>query len=135
MLVASVFSAMFTAIGMNVGSKANSIIVSVIFLFSILLLASFCISALSEDPMTYSHIVITEEDGVQFGDLVANPAYVDGIQRTIYELIADFLPTGQTIQLNNLEFDRATRWPIFSIIMLIISTVAGYLPFRKRDIR
>ncbi|MCZ1091042.1 ABC transporter permease subunit [Clostridioides difficile] len=134
-LIASVFSAMFTAISMNVGSKAASLVVSIVFLFAILLVASFCINALAEEPMTYSNIVITAEDGVQFGDLIENSAYIDGTQRTIYELIADILPTGQTIQLNNLEFERAARWPVFSLIMLIIATVAGYLPFRKRDIR
>ena len=134
-LIASVFSAMFTAISMNVGSKAASLVVSIAFLFAILLVASFCINALAEEPMTYSNIVITAEDGVQFGDLIENSAYIDGTQRTVYELIADILPTGQTIQLNNLEFERAARWPVFSLIMLIIATVAGYLPFRKRDIR
>ena len=134
-LIASVFSAMFVGIGMNVGSKAASLVASIVFLFTILLMASFCINALAEEPMAYSNVVITVENGVQFGDLIENPAYVDGTQRTIYELIADILPTGQTIQLNNLEFERAARWPVFSLIMLIIATVAGYLPFRKRDIR
>ena len=134
-LIASVFSAMFTAISMNVGSKAASLVVSIVFLFAILLVASFCINALAEEPMTYSNIVITAENGVQFGDLIENPAYIDGMQRTVYELIADILPTGQVIQMNNLEFERAARWPVFSLIMLIIATVAGYIPFRKRDIR
>ena len=134
-LIASVFSAMFVSISMNVGAKATSLVVSIVFLFAILLLASFCINALAEEPMAYSNITITVEDGVQFGDLIEHPAYVDGTQRTVYELIADILPTGQTIQMNNLEFERAVRWPVFSLIMLVIATVAGYLPFRKRDIR
>lgn len=134
-LIASVFSAMFVGISMNVGAKATSLVVSIVFLFAILLLASFCINALAEEPMAYSNITITVEDGVQFGDLIENPAYVDGTQRTVYELIADILPTGQSIQLNNLEFERAVRWPVFSLIMLVIATVAGYIPFRKRDIR
>lgn len=134
-LIASVFSAMFVGISMNVGAKATSLVVSIVFLFAILLLASFCINALAEEPMAYSNITITVEDGVQFGDLIENPAYVDGTQRTVYELIADILPTGQAIQLNNLEFERATRWPVFSLMMLVIATVAGYIPFRKRDIR
>ena len=134
-MIASVFSAMFVGIGMNVGSKAASLVVSIVFLFAILLLASFCINALAEAPMVYSNVTITVEDGVQFGDLIENPAYVDGTQRTVYELVADILPTGQSIQLNNLEFERAVRWPVFSLIMLVIATVAGYIPFRKRDIR
>ena len=40
-----------------------------------------------------------------------------------------------TIQLNNMECERAARWPVLSVIMLLVSTFAGYLPFRKRDIR
>ena len=134
-LMALVFSAMFVGISMNVGSKAASLVASIVFLFAILLLASFCINALEEPLMAYTNVIISVEDGVQFGDLIENPAYVDGTQRMIYELIADILPTGQAIQMNNLEFDRSARWPAFSLIMLIIATVAGYIPFRKRDIR
>ena len=133
-LMALVFSAMFVGISMNVGSKAASLVASIVFLFAILLLASFCINALEEPLMAYTNVIISVEDGVQFGDLVENPAYVDGTQRMIYELIADILPTGQAIQMNNLEFERSARWPAFSLIMLIIATVAGYIPFRKRDI-
>lgn len=134
-LMALVFSAMFVGISMNVGSKAASLVASIVFLFAILLLASFCINALEEPLMAYTNVIISVEDGVQFGDLIENPAYVDGTQRMIYELIADILPTGQAIQMNNLEFERSARWPAFSLIMLIIATVAGYIPFRKRDIR
>lgn len=134
-LIASAFSTMFVGIGMNVGSKAASLIASIVFLFAILILASFFVNALEEGPMVYSDVVITAENGVQFGDLIENPAYIDGMQRTVYELIADILPTGQVIQMNNLEFERAARWPIFSLIMLLIATIAGYLPFRKSDIR
>ena len=134
-LMASVFSAMFVGISMNISSKAAALVASAIFLFAIMLLASFCINALEEPPMAYTNVIISVEDGVQFGDLVENPAYVDGTQRMIYELIADILPTGQAIQMNNLEFERSARWPAFSLIMLIITTVGGFLPFRKRDIR
>ena len=134
-MIVSVFSAISVGISMNVGSKAISLVVSIVFVFAILLLASFCINALEEEPTAYSNITITVEDGVQFGDLIENPAYVDGTQRTVYELIADILPTGQTIQLHNLDFERAARWPVFSLMMLVIATVAGYIPFRKRDIR
>lgn len=69
------------------------------------------------------------------GDLIDNPQYIGGFKRTVYEFIYDFLPTGQSIQLNNMEFENAARWPWLSVIMLLISTFAGYIPFRKCDIR
>ena len=99
-----------------------------------MLLASFCINALAEEPTTYSDIRITM-DGVQLGEMIDNPAYIDGTQRAIYELIADILPTGQSIQLHNLECERADRWPMLSGIMLLIVTILGYIPFRKRDVK
>lgn len=120
---------------MNIHNKAVSVVVNLVFLFAILFLASFVGSALNEAEMSYEYVRITAEGGREFGDMVKNPAYVEGIQRSIYEFIYDALPTGQAIQLNNLEYDRISRWPVFSLIMLIIATVAGYLPFRKRDIR
>ncbi|MGN1410675.1 MAG: ABC transporter permease [Eubacteriales bacterium] len=133
-LIASVFSAINVGICMNVRGKAASLVVSIIFLFAILLLASYCLNALAEEPTTYSYVSVTMDGGVEFGDLIDNPAYVEGNQRKIYELIADILPTGQTIQLNDLDCERAARWPVLSVVMLIITTVAGYMPFRKRDI-
>lgn len=133
-LMASVFSAMMVGICMNVHSKAISLAAALVFVFAISLLASFCINALDEPQMTYEYVIVSV-DGTQFGDLVENTAYIDGIQRTIYEWIADTLPMGQVIQLSNLEYERASRWPALSVIMLIVATIAGYLPFRKRDIR
>lgn len=134
-LMVSVFSAINVGICMNVRGKAASLVASIIFLFVILLLASYCVNALAEEPTTYSYISVTMDEGVQFGDLIDNPAYVEGNQRKVYELIADLLPTGQTIQLNDLDCERAARWPVLSVVMLIISTAAGYMPFRKRDIQ
>lgn len=107
-LMAAVFSAMSVGICMNVHGKATSLVTSIIFLFAILILASFCINALVEEPTTYSYVSISV-NGVQYGDLIDNPAYVEGIQRTIYEIIADILPTGQAIQLNNLDCERVDR--------------------------
>lgn len=133
-LITAVFSALAVGFGMNVRGKAYALVASILFLFAILLLASFCINALEAEPTTFSYVSITM-DGIEYGDVIDNPAYIDGFQRTIYELIADLLPTGQTIQLNNLAYERASRWPYLSAIVLVISTLVGFFPFRKRDIR
>lgn len=91
-------------------------------------------SALLEAEMTYDNITITM-DGVQYGDLIPNPAYVGGTARKVMEFVYDMLPTGQAIQLNNMDFERCLRWPWLSAIVLAVSTVLGYLPFRKRDVK
>lgn len=134
-LLTGVFSAMFVGISMNVHSKAAAVVATVVFLLAIYFLASFVGSALNEAEMTYEYVRITAESGLEFGDMVKNPAYVEGIQRSIYQFIYDALPTGQAIQLNDLELERISRWPALSAIMLTIFTTAGYFGFRKRDIK
>ena len=84
--------------------------------------------------MAYESIEITM-DGVQFGDMVENPAYVDGFQRTLYEFLYDLLPTGQSASINNLMFDRCGRWPILSLLVCLISTWTGWTVFRNKDIK
>lgn len=132
-LVTMVFSAICVAFLMNIPRKP-AIFLTLCFLV-MLYVASYLGSRLDAQEMTYDGVTITAEGGVQFGNLIPNPAYVSGTTRKIFELLYDLLPTGQTIQLNNREFDRCLRWAPMSVIVLAVSTVAGFLPFRKRDLR
>lgn len=134
-LLTGAFSAIFVGISMNVHSKATAVVANVVFLLAIYFMASFVGSALNESEMTYEYVRITAEGGLEFGDMVKNPAYVEGVQRSIYQFIYDAFPTGQAIQLNNLELEQISRWPALSVIMLTIFTASGYLGFCKRDIK
>lgn len=133
-LMTAVFTAICVGIAMNFQGKTAAVLVSIGVIFVLLLAASFCNSALLESPMTYSSFTISM-DGVDFGELEPNPAYVDGLQRKIYELIYDGLPTGQAIHMHGMDFERSSRWPLLSAVLLAVLTPAGYLPFRKRDIK
>lgn len=84
--------------------------------------------------MVYESVTMTAE-GVQYGDLVPNPDYVGGTARNAMEFVFDLLPSGQVTQINNMSFDRCTRWPILSILSLGLVTLAGWLPFRRKDVR
>ena len=133
-LCTMVFSAISVGITMSIHKKAISVVAATLFMLGILYLASYMEGALSEAEMVYDGVTITME-GVQFGDLVPNPAYVSGSTRTVMEFLYDLLPTGQAIQLNNMDYERCMRWPWLSVLMLAVSTVLCYLPFRRRDIR
>lgn len=132
-LIALVFSAISVAFVMNIPRKPT-IFLTFLFL-AMLYTTSFLGDRLSAAEMAYDGVTISLEGGVEFGDLIPNPAYVSGTTRKVFEFFYDLLPTGQTIQLNNREFDRCLRWPCLSMVVLAISTLAGYLPFRKRDIK
>ena len=133
-LVTMVFSAICVAISINIQKRAISILVTLVTMLVLLFAASYLYGALLEPEMAYDGVMITM-DGVQYGDLVKNPAYVSGNTRKVMEFIFDMLPTGQAAQLNNMEFERCGRWLWLSALLLPIITLAGYLPFRKQDIR
>lgn len=133
-LCTMVFSAIGVGIVMSVNKKASSLLVGLLLIFGLMMLASYLENSLEEGEMVYESVTITM-DGVQFGDLVPNPHYVDGTARKVMEFFFDMLPTGQATQINNMSFDRCTRWPILSILSLSLVTLAGWLPFRRKDVR
>lgn len=133
-LVTAAFSAIFVSLATTIPNRAISVTISVVIFFLLVFVASFIGTRLMEGQMTYENMTITM-DGIQYGDLVENPAYVSGIRRTVYEFIYDFLPTGQAKAMNGMNFDRCTRWPITSAVVLVVSTVLGYYSFCKKDIK
>ena len=130
-----VFSAICVAFCMNIQKRAFSILSTLVVMLVLLFAASYLEGALLEPEMTYEGITISTADGVQFGDLVRNPAYVSGNTRKVMELIFDMLPTGQALQLNNMELELCGRWLWLSALMLPIATLAGFQACRKKDIR
>lgn len=133
-LVTAVCSAIYVAISMNVQNRSTSVVVSMVLILGLTVLASYIDARLIEEEMVYSNVMITME-GVEFGDLVENPAYVGGVTRTVMEFLYDLLPTGQAAQINNMKFERCLRWPWLSALLLAGTTAIGFRLFKKRDIR
>lgn len=128
------FSALFVAISMNCSSKAVSSVAALLLALALTLGANTLGTKLLEPEMTYDGITITA-DGVEFGEMVKNPAYVPPEQRPVYEFFYDLLPIGQIIQVQQGDFARMARWPAFTALFFLASTAGGYLLFRKKDIR
>lgn len=133
-MITAALSAICTGITVNINSKATSVVVTLILMFLLLFASSYINSILIEPEMTYDGITMTI-DGTQYGNPIQNPAYVGGTLRRFYEFIYDLLPTGQAIQINTGEFENCTYWPLYSLGVLIVSTILGYSLFRKRDIK
>lgn len=134
LLTTFVFSALFTAIAMNCSNKAVTAVVSLLLVLALTYLASSFGNILSEQEMTYDGVTITM-DGVQFGDIIRNPAYVSGLQRTLYEFVYDMLPTGQLLQMYALDFTRCERWTLLSVGLFAVATTVGFFVFRRKDLK
>lgn len=133
LLISFVFSALFVSISMNCSNKAVTAVVSLLLVLGLTYLAGSIGTALMEPQMTYDSITYTT-DSILFGNEIPNPSYISGVQRTLYEMIYDLLPTGQLLQMYSLDFSRCIRWPVFSIVLFVVITAVGYFMFRKKNI-
>lgn len=126
--------ALFTGLAMNCESRAVSSVASLLLALTLIVTASTIGNKLQEPELSYDDIVISE-DGIRYGDLVPNPAYVDASQRPVYEFVYDLFPAGQLIQISSEDLTRADRWPAFSASFLILAAGGGYLVFRRKNLR
>lgn len=125
---------LYTALSMDISAKAIPSVVAILLSWGMLLCANMVYNQLREPETTYESITITE-NGVDFGEVVENPAYIDGALRTAYEWVLDLLPEGQLLQIQTGETERMAHWPPLEVVYFVVTTGVGYVCFRKKDIR
>lgn len=133
-LVAIVYTSICIFISMNCSNNSATTVLSLLMILALIYMSSYFGSALTEPEMTYNGVTITM-DGVQFGDMIKNPAYVSGMQRILYDFLYDLLPSGQLLQLYSQDFSGAVRWPLLSISSIVLITSIGFGTFRRKDIK
>lgn len=62
-------------------------------------------------------------------------AHSDSIVKQIYEFLNIFLPTGQLLNLINLQVTQATEMIIYNILILVISTGTGIMLFEQKNLK
>jgi ABC-type transport system involved in multi-copper enzyme maturation permease subunit len=127
-------TAVFVSIAQFITNRYANVITVFVATF-ILMLGSYFYNALCE-PETYMNGMTINSDGtVEFGDVIANPAYIGGALRTVYQVILNILPTGQQIWIA----DETVTHPIFmcmcSLMIIVVFTGIGLLLFHKKDIK
>lgn len=128
-------TAILTALSQLISNKAFNAVAAIFLSLGLLLAASFFYNSLCEPEMTYSGITISAENGFELGDLVPNPSYVKGAMRTVYETMLNILPPGQQIWIADETVTQPLFMIGFSLAVTIAATVAGYLAFRKKDLK
>lgn len=130
------FSAIFTFVCMQSTNKAITVGISMVLFLGLLIFASMTYNALSQPEMT-SSVQITA-GGMQKSEPTPNPNYVSGVTRTIYEYIVDFLPTGQGLQMWQLEIGNAAhmiRMLVSSAAITVLTTLGGIFIFKRKDLK
>lgn len=127
-------TSLFVLLVQLAANKTNGVIIAILAALIMLLATSYFYNALAEPEMTFSYVTITGNN-IEYGPEIANPAYIGGNLRNIYEAILLILPTGQQLLIS----DKNITNPFFciscSLAIIIITTALGLLLFTKKDIK
>lgn len=127
------YAAIFTLIGMLCSNKAISAVLTILLFLGLMYFTSYLNYRLRE-PEMINGLIITQE-GMQMGDPSPNPRYLIGIKREIYQFVIDFLPTGQSGQMLELNVLHPVRMIVSSIVIAIVTTLGGIFAFERKDLK
>lgn len=128
------FASIYTLVAMLSPSKASGAVLCLVLSLVLVFAASLVGGTLTEPEMVQDYVMT--ENGMPIpGDPHPNPRYVTGTKRAVLEVIYDVLPTGQAFQISNNECAHPVRLPIFSLLLTLVTSTAGALLFRRRDLK
>lgn len=133
-VMTSALAALFTLIAMLCQNRAVTAVACITLAYFLLFLGIYFNSRLSEPEM------YPEQQYVQDGQIVTeearpNPNHVQGVKRTVYQFLYD-LPGCHVVQLAfTADTGAPPRLPLYSLLVILLSTGAGILLFRRKDLK
>ena len=117
-----------------ISNKTNGVVITIFTSMALLLVGSYFYNALCE-PETIYKKVTTTFGTVSDGSQIANPAYIGGTLRNVYETILSMLPTGQLFLIREKTVAQPVVMCGSSLAVIIASIALGLFLFRKKDIK
>lgn len=134
-LITITFASIYTLFGMLISRRSGGVVISIFIAIFLIALAVVNNSRLKE-PEYFGSFVYTDESGQTTEiEQELNPNYLRGIKKDIYQFVYDFQPMGQALQLSTMEIQNVNRLPLYSIVIIFITTGTGLFIFRKKDIK
>ncbi|CAM4022950.1 ABC transporter permease subunit [Mesobacillus zeae] len=132
-LLILVYASIYTMVSMLFQNKAAVAVTTLIAFFVLLMVATQLQSRLSAEEFYTSDTLTDAGEYVQ--ESVANPNYLRGTERAVYQFFYDFLPTSQANQIAMSNMANLVQMWIYSLAITVMTTVIGLLGFRKKDIK
>lgn len=127
------FSAIYTFIGL-LNDRRSATVITIAVWLALMLVSSFFENALYEPE--FSNPIMVFQDGVQMvGEATPNPYYISGIQRTVYEFVVAFLPSGQSSSLQNINLTHPVWMLLSSAGITAAFTFGGLKLFERKDLK
>ncbi|MDE5818178.1 MAG: ABC transporter permease [Lachnospiraceae bacterium] len=135
LLLSTVYASLCTLIGMLVHNRSFSLLTAILLTFGFLICGMFCSSRLEEPEYYFDYEFIFMEDGSHPSEPLKNPHYLEGNARLLVQFLYDFLPSGQAIQISNLDVAHPYRLLLYSLGITGASTLTGLTFFKKKDLK
>ena len=127
------YASIYNLVAMLIANKTHSSIVNILLAFGLIFFAVYLYAMLSMPPEIQAY-VLDELGEMQFIN-EPNPAYLDGMKREVYLFFMDLLPSGQAMQVANLEAMHPLRMIFCSLGIVLGSNTLGAFLFDRMDIR
>ena len=127
------FSAIYTFIGM-LNDRRSAMVITIAVWFILFLVSSSFENVLHE-PETITQMLVSVDGGAPAAVTEPNPYYISGIQREIYEFVVDFLPTGQSSSMQNINIGHPVRMLLSSLGITAAVTLGGLKLFERKDLK
>lgn len=133
-------SAIFLLISMIIHSKAAAA-VSAIILSIVFIMSALSINEMITAPEYYQPYAYFDESGtIQQSEPTKNPRYLTGSKRAVYQTLYDLLPVCQFLQISEtsdelIKDGKLTKFSLNSFSIIVITTGAGVILFRNKDLK
>lgn len=129
-------TAIFSILAHLIQSKAVGAVAAMFLSILLIYGGSYFYGSLGEPEMTYDYVRVSE-DNIEYGNQIPNPNYVSGSKRAVYEVLSYVVPSGQQVRIadNYGEIEQPAFMIACSVGVTVITAAAGYLLFRKKDLR
>ncbi len=124
----------FLLVAMLTTNKAASAVACILLALALLLAGSYVYQCLQEPEMESGGLLVTET-GTEWMDPQPNPRYLQGTERTVYEVLALLLPTGQHIMINDQNLAQPWAMALCSVLVAALAAGAGVALFRRKDLK
>lgn len=132
-LMTASLCAVFTMAALLNQNKAVVAIICISLAYFLLFLGIYLNSRLTEQAIIPAQEYI-ENGQILVREAMPNPSYVQGVKRTIFEILYD-LPGCQAVQLIAASEACPIRLPLVSLGTAAASTAAGLALFRRKDLK
>lgn len=135
-LVVTAYASVYILFGMLITSKAAGAVSAVILSF-LLIISADTLERIVNAPEYRPDFFIDEKSETgSSAEFVPNSNYPTGTKRKVMEIALNIMPSGQALQISGGEPpENAAELPLYAIADIAVTTTAGILIFRRKDLK